>query len=103
MKRLEKGDTIEGLRLEDVKSLFDEINQTRWLKPSFFKNFLCFTSHFCKKDRETKLRRKAVVRFENQLDIRSFINVRTNLALLFEFLLTKKQVLLLKSNRKQVI
>ena len=40
------------------------------------------------------LREKASGRFEEYLDIRSFVSVQTNLALILSILLTKEQILL---------
>ena len=38
-------------------------------------------------------------RFEEHLDIRSFVSIHTNLALLLSMLLTKEQLLLFKNHR----
>ena len=60
------------------------------LKVSFFESLCCHLSMFCKKNREKRLREKIVQRFDDTLDIRSFVSVRTNLAILMSMLLGKE-------------
>ena len=60
------------------------------MKEAYLKS-LCYTRYFCKKDSEMKLREKAAERFEDLLDIRSFIGVYTNLTLLLSMILTDEQ------------
>ena len=42
----------------------------------------------CKKDKEARMRKKIIERFDNTLDIRSFVAIYTNLSLLLNLLLT---------------
>ena len=55
---------------------------------------LCYLNYFCKKDPKMRMREKAAERFEDVLDIRSFVNVYTNLTLMLSMILTDKQALL---------
>ena len=50
-----------------------------------------------------RLREKITQRFEDTLDIRSFVSVRTNFATLISLLLTKEQMLLFKLNKSHSI
>ena len=50
-----------------------------------------------------RLMEKVKSRFEEQLDIRSFVRVRTNLALLLRLLLTDEQLLLFRHQRRKSI
>ena len=51
---------------------------------------LCQIGFLCKKSPEMRLREKAAARFEDSLDIRSFVQVYTNLAMVIDLLLTKE-------------
>ena len=42
----------------------------------------------CKKDKEARMRKKIIKRFDKTLDIRSFVAMYTNLSLLLKMLLT---------------
>ena len=57
----------------------------------------------CGPDRELRLMRKVTKRFEEQLDIRSFVRVRTNLALLLRLLFTDEQIMLFRAQRRRSI
>ena len=60
-------------------------------------------SCICKKKKEMKLREKTAARFEEHLDIRSFVSVHTNLALLLSLLLSNEQLLLFQNHRAHAI
>ena len=57
----------------------------------------------CGPDRELRLMRKVTKRFEEQLDIRSFVRVRTNLALLVRLLFNDEQIMLFRAQRRRSI
>ena len=57
----------------------------------------------CKKDRETRLKKKIVERFEDQLDIRRFVSSQTNLSLLLSIFLTNERALLFKHHRARTV
>ena len=80
--KLKSGTPIEALNKTDLTEILSQINLTKFLKS---KMFGCF-----RKDRKSRLKRKIETRFEKHLDIRSFINVHTNLALLLRALFTKE-------------
>ena len=64
--------------------------------------FFCFSS--CrKKSKKERLREKITERFEEKLDIRGFVNMHTNLALILSLMLTKDQMLLYKLNRAHTV
>ena len=44
----------------------------------------------CKNDKEVRIMKKVNARFEDQLDIRSLVRVRTNLALILSLVLTEE-------------
>ena len=73
---------------EDVQNVYDEVINSKPQKQSYFKT-LFYLQSLCKRDKEMKLKQKAVSRFEEHLDIRSFLSVYTNLALLIKVLLSK--------------
>ena len=50
-----------------------------------------------------RLREKITQRFDDTLDIRSFVSVQTNFATLISLLLTKEQMLLFKLNKNHSI
>ena len=53
----------------------------------FEKFKMCFV---CKKDKERRMRKKIIERFDKTLDIRSFVAVYTNLSLILQLFLTQK-------------
>ena len=57
------------------------------IKISFYKA-LCYTSLFCKKDREMRAQRRTSAVFEDSLDIRKLVDDHFKLNLLIETLLT---------------
>ena len=58
------------------------------IKASFLQT-LCHFGFLCKSNKNMRLREKAAARFEENLDIRRFVAVHTNLALILDLLLTK--------------
>ena len=50
-----------------------------------------------------KLRKKTAARFEEHLDVRSFVSVHTNLALLLSMLMSNEQLLLFQNHRAHSI
>ena len=50
-----------------------------------------------------RLREKAAARFEDNLDIRSFVQVYTNLSLILDLLLTKEQKSLFRFNNARAV
>ena len=50
-----------------------------------------------------RLREKAAARFEKKLDIRNFVAVHTNLALILNLFLTKEQKVLFKHHSAQAV
>ena len=55
---------------------------------------VCHVKYLCKKDRKARLKEKALESFDQNLDVRSFASVNSNLALLIWLLLNKEQILL---------
>ena len=86
----------------DISYVFDQVRATISMKSAFCKS-LCYFKFLCKKDKEIKLREKAAERIEDQLDIRSFSSVYTNLTLLLSVLLTDEQVLLFQHHRARLL
>ena len=66
------------------------------LQTSFCKSLFGFCF---KKDKRLKLMNQAVSRYENSLDIQSFVSVNTNLNLLMSILLSEKQAFLFKNHK----
>ena len=82
--------------------MYSFIKSTKYLKAPYFES-LCHFSCLCKKRKEIKLRKKAAARFEELLDIRSFVSVHTNLALLLSMLLSNEQLMLFQNHRAHAI
>ncbi len=61
-----------------MKLIFEAVKAFTFSKQSIAKT-LCFSTLFCRKDSKRRLMEKAVSRFEDQLDIRSFVSVKENL------------------------
>ena len=57
---------------------------------------LFYSTLICGQDRQIRLWRKVTKRFEEQLDIRSLVKVRTNLALLLRVLFNDEQMILFR-------
>ena len=94
-KKMARGESLTGgLAVEDVKSLTDEVKKIKHSSTSLWKTLCCHISFFCKQDRESRIRQKAYETFDGQLDVRSFVSVNTNLAILLWLLLSKEQMLL---------
>ena len=88
---------IESLTDDDVNDVFKEVKDSNAepYKVSFLKA-LCYIGLLCKKDRKMKLEERAAARFEENLDIRSFISVYTNMTLALNLLFSKEQLVLFK-------
>ena len=67
------------------------------------RSLFCHFGFLCKKSKRQKLQEKALSRFEDQLDIRSFVKVYTNLALLLPLLFTREQRTLFEHHRRRAI
>ena len=81
----------------------DIVKLTKNMKAQFLRSLICHFSCLCKKSREKRIREKISSRFDDKLDIRSFVSVHTSLALLLGLMLTKEQLLLFKVNRVHTI
>ena len=68
----------------------EKAEDTKTLKSSFLQSLACRSKFFCKKSKKQILRDKLAARFEKELDIRSFVGVHTNLAILLSVLLSKE-------------
>lgn len=83
------------------------LNESKVLKNAFkgimLRSFFCSVKKICKDSKQLRLRKKALDRLENMLDIRSFFKVHTNLAILLELLLSKEQLILFKSQRQRAL
>lgn len=87
----------ERLSLKDVQSIYDLMESTQTKHCSYLASFRSLVSFCCCRSgvsRKKLFRNKASERFEEKLDIRSFVSVSRNLALLMKSLLTNKQLLL---------
>ena len=82
--------------------MFDLVKATSIMKSAFYKS-LCNVKFFCKKDKQLVLQERAAQRIEDQLDIRSFASVYTNLTLLLSVLLTNEQALLFQHHRARLL
>lgn len=70
--------------------MMDIAKLTKTVKSKFLKSLACYISCFCKKNKEQRMREKITGHFEDKLDIRSFVSVNTNLALMLSLLFTKE-------------
>ena len=75
----------------DIKTLMDSVRRNSVLQPDLLRSFIP-----CMKSKKVRLQEKVSSRFEDMLDIRSLVNLQTNLALLLPLLLTDEQALLFK-------
>ena len=82
--------------------IIDAARRTFPLKTTLMRT-LCYFSCICRKDREMKLQQHALSRFEDVLDIRSFVKAHVNLTLLISLLLTKEQAFLFQHHRARAI
>ena len=89
-QRLTGNVPVIKLGKEEVSRLAQESKKSATSRASF-SEILCHIGFLCKKSREMRLREKAAARFEDSLDIRSFVQVYTNLAMIIDLLLTKEQ------------
>ena len=64
---------------------------------------LCHVTRCCGKNRRVRLREKSAARYQEHLDIRSFVSVETNLTLLLSLLLNRQQLTLFKSNQMRAL
>ena len=90
VRKLNSDKPISKLTSEDVNCIHEQAIHVRSLKKFFCKALLSGLTCCRKKDMEERLQEMALERFEENLDIRSFLNVHTNLALLISILLTDK-------------
>ena len=81
----------------------DIVKLTKNMKAQFIRSLICHFSCLCKKSREERIREKISEHFDDKLDIRSFVSVHTNLALLLGLMLNKEQLLLLKMNKAHTV
>ena len=72
----------------DVISLIREMELVKTVKTGFWET-LCHVKRCCGKNRRVRLREKSAARYQEHLDIRSFISVETNLNLLLSLLLNR--------------
>ena len=85
------------LNPDNVISLIQEMALVNKVKTGFWET-LCHVTRCCGKNRRVRLRKKSAARYQEHLDIRSFVSVETNLTLLLSLLLTRRQLTLFKSN-----
>ena len=86
----------------ELTGIYDQVKLITRQKVPYWKS-LCYFASLCGQDREMRLMKKVTERFEEQLDIRSFVRVRTNLALLIRVLLSDQQMLLFRHQRRRSI
>ena len=86
----------------DLTGIYEQVKLFTRQKVPYWKS-LCYFASLCGQDREMRLMKKVTERFEEQLDIRSFVRVRTNLALLIRVLLSDQQMLLFRHQRRRSI
>ena len=72
-------------------------------KDTLWQSLRCQIGFFCKKDKEYRLKQKAVEKFESQLDIRSFVCANTSLAQLIWLLLSQEQLLLFNYHNDRAV
>ena len=100
--KLESGIEIQELTSEDIQQVYDEVKDTNNTRINYLK--ACFhIGFFCKKDRKMKLIERMATRFEENLDIRSFVSVNTNMALTLNMLFTYEQLVLFKHHFARTI
>ena len=73
----------------DIGNIQTVASQRKILKVPFSETLFHF-GLCCRKSREMRLRKKITQRFDETLDIRSFVSVQTNFATLIRLLLTKE-------------
>ena len=84
-------DVPQGMPLnqKDIASIKEEASYVTHLNESLWKTLLCVKLCSKKHQRMIGLKEKALDRFESQLDIRSFVKMHVDLALLSMILLNK--------------
>ena len=79
------------LQHEEVNEIFNESEVLKdFFKGIILRSFFCSVKRVCRQDRQLRVRKKALVRQENMLDIRSLFDVHTNLAILLHLLLSNE-------------
>ena len=86
-ERLVNGQGI--LNSDDVADLIHEMALVKKVMTGFWET-LCHVKRCCGKNRRVKLREKTAEKYQEHLDIRSFMSVETNLTLLLSLLLTRQ-------------
>ena len=81
---------LEALTSTDIAEIFNEIELIKFFKTSFFDNLTNKVWLCCRQDHKSRMGNKIEARFKKHLDIRSFVNVHTNLTLLLHIFLTKE-------------
>ena len=99
---LESAHSPTGLNEGAVGSLIKQARNITRPKISFAQ-LMCFTTCICNKGKTKRLIDKINDRFEEQLDVRSLVRVRTNLALLLRLMFTDQQLLLYRHQRRRSI
>ena len=88
------------LQQHEVNEILQDSNILKnALKGIMLRSLFCSVKKVCKQSKQLRLRKKALDRLENMLDIRSFFQVHTNLTILLQLLLSKEQLVLFKSQR----
>ena len=64
---------------------------------------LFYIPFICGPDRELRQMKKVNKHFEDQLDIRSFVRVRTNLKILLGLLYSDEQIMLFRAQRRRSV
>ena len=82
--------------------MIDSAKRTSTLQVSLFM-VICYSKFCCRRNSKYRLLNKANNRYEDILDIRSFVKVHINLSLLISMLLTKQQAFLFQHNRARLI
>jgi len=95
-------DGQQSVTQPELTSIYQQVKLITRQKVPYWKS-LCYFASLCGQDREMRLMKKVTERFEEQLDIRSFVRVRTNLALLIRVLLSDQQMLLFRHQRRRSI
>ena len=93
-----------SLAPDDIKILADEVKRVENNKLSFCDSICGSVKFLCReRSKKQRLKKKTTELFENQLDIRSFVSVQKNLALLIWLMLTKEQRLLFWNHSGRVV
>ena len=87
---------------DDVASILNQVRLIQRHNTPFWKS-LCYFRSLCKQDKQIRLMERVAQRFEEQLDVRSFVRVRTNLALLQRVFFSDQQLMLFRHQRRRSI